>query len=369
MQKWQKRPTVWIGGILQRLSSDDQGLQWRNLSEKSRSILDRQGEGTGYHPTQGPSNNEQAGDHFCGHNQNSSKEGGKFARIAEAVSALLVKYACIPLCEIRNLIPSNHPDFNMALHNPINDKYFLSACNLFQLKLNALSLNDFRDHYSRGSPVFYANNLDPFVYYHTREESAAFLIDLLTFQYGDDTDQIKMLLSNIVSWFNKKGWHMPNAEGKLVINPKINCVCIVGPPNSGKNYFWDTIAAIATNVGHIGRVSNKCNQFSLQDAYNRRLVMGNELSMEDGAKEDFKKLCEGSAFNIRVKFQGDKIFTRTPVCFITNGDLDISWDPHFRDVRMKTLRWSSCPLLAKSMKKPYPLALFDVFDYFEVDIQ
>ena len=29
------------------------------------------------------------------------------------------------------------------------------------------------------------------------------------------------------------------------LNPKINAIAIIGPPNSGKNYFWDAIAAIA----------------------------------------------------------------------------------------------------------------------------
>ena len=365
MQKWQVRPQVRIGGILQRLSSDSENLQWRNLLEKSRHILDRQGARDGLNSTEGSSNHEQDGANLRRRYENSSEKGSKFKRIAEKVSTLLKKYNCIPLTELRNLIPENHPDFDMDFHNPMNDKYYLSACNLYMLKLNSYSLEEFRQMYSVGSPIFYANGLDPFVYYHTREDSAKYLIDLLKYQYADNFDSIRELLKNIVSWFDKKGWHVMDKD-RLVLNPKINCVCINGPPNSGKNYFWDTIAAIATNVGHIGRVSNRCNQFSLQDAYNRRLVMGNELSMEDSAKEDFKKLCEGSAFNIRVKFQGDKIFTRTPVCFITNGVLELSGDPHFRDVRLKTLRWSSCNLLKSSLKKPYPLALFDVFDYFDV---
>ncbi|GIX83989.1 hypothetical protein CDAR_270231 [Caerostris darwini] len=54
-----------------------------------------------------------------------------------------------------------------------------------------------------------------------------------------------------------------------------------------KNYFWDCSAALAQNVGHIGRVNNKTNQFALQDCANRRLIIGNEISMEEGAKEDF----------------------------------------------------------------------------------
>lgn len=175
--------------------------------------------------------------------------------------------------------------------------------------------------------------------------------------------ELRELLGNVKSWFNKKGWHV-HKDGSYVLNPKINYVYIHGPPNSGKNYFWDCIAAIANNIGHIGRVSNKTNQFSLQDAYNRRLVMGNELCMEESAKEDFKKLCEGAAFNIGVKFHGDKIFTRTSVCFISNSPLELIGDKHFINVRLTSLKWKPLSYLAKSTLKPYPLAIFDLFAYY-----
>lgn len=376
LQKWKCRQEVWIGGSLQRLPNSDESVRWGDLCRETESILARQTERDGHHHSSETSNYAENQFGVFGSADNVAKERGenrrpgtsKFETIVQKVSSLLSEFSCIPLTEIRNIIPEHHPRFELSLCNPVNDKYFQSACALYQMKINKMNLIDFRNIYEQGKPIFYANNLDPFVYYHSRADSAQFLIDLLRYQYSDDFDRIRELLSNIVSWFNRKGWNILK-DGKYVLNPKINCVCINGPPNSGKNYFWDTIAAIATNVGHIGRVSNKCNQFSLQDAYNRRLVMGNELSMEDSAKEDFKKLCEGAAFNIRVKFQGDKIFTRTPVCFITNGTLELSGDPHFKNVRLVSFRWNTCHLLAKSDKKPYPVALFDVFDFFNVSLE
>ena len=220
--------------------------------------------------------------------------------------------------------------------------------------------------------IFYANSINPFNYYHDRETSADYLNELLKFQCNGDEDKVRELLGNIKTWFNRLGWSVATISEDGVkqyeLNPKINAIAIIGPPNSGKNYFWDAIAAIAMNVGHIGRVNNKTNQFALQDCYNRRLVMGNEISMEEGAKEDFKKFCEGTAFNIRVKYQGDKIFKRTPACLISNFDLDICGDPHFRNVRLHTMRWKSAPLLASSKKKPYPLAIFDLYDLYNVSL-
>ncbi|QOR29551.1 nonstructural protein [Bat-associated densovirus 1] len=368
LQKWASRQEIWVGRALLRSPDHGESLRWRDLFQESREILGRQREGAGFDPAADAPDCGQAGSSIPGYNKVSSEKGGKFKRISEKVSSLLREFSCVPLTEIRNIIPEDHPRFDIDLCNPMNEKYFQSACALYQMRINKMDLHEFRDLYDQGKPIFYANNIDPFVYYHDRDTSSKFLIDLLKFQYNDNDDKVKELLINIVSWFNRKGWHQIK-NNEMVLNPKINCVAINGAPNSGKNYFWDTIAAISTNVGHIGRVSNKCNQFSLQDAYNRRLVMGNELSMEDSAKEDFKKLCEGAAFNIRVKFQGDKIFTRTPVCFITNGVLELTGDPHFKNVRLVSINWRTCNLLAMSDKKPYPLALFDVFDYFGVGLK
>lgn len=49
--------------------------------------------------------------------------------------------------------------------------------------------------------------------------------------------------------------------------------------------------------------------------------------------------------------------------------LEISGDRAFKNVRMVTFQWQCCPLLAESTKKPYPLALFDVFEYFSIEIK
>ena len=66
--------------------------------------------------------------------------------------------------------------------------------------------------------------------------------DLLRFQYNDSEEEICKLLSRCVTWFNKEG-----VDGNL----KMNTFYIIGPPNCGKNYFWDMWAAIAFNTGHI----------------------------------------------------------------------------------------------------------------------
>lgn len=368
MRKWTCQSEIWLNRELRRLQSDDKDIQWENLLGATGDLLEWQDERIRRDVESsvqgGTESVDRLGSNIRTGHKNAPKQGSKFKRIVKEVSALLVKYNCVPANHLRDLIPVDSDEFNIEYFNPLNIKYYEAACDLYTLSHNKRSLLDFSNLYAEyDNPIFYAHDLNPFEYYHNRVDSLKYLNELILFQCQGNEDKVKELLYNIKYWFDRKGWWENNE-----LNSKINCIIILGAPNSGKNYFWDTFAAIAANVGHVGRVNNKTNNFALQDCVGKRLIMGNEISMEEGAKEDFKKLCEGSAFNIRVKFQGDKIFSKTPVCLISNNTLDISSDPHFRNVRCKTFRWQTCISLKNSNKKPYPLAIFDLFEMYNVDL-
>ena len=375
MRKWESPKEIWINGVNRKLPDDDQNIRWGHLQERAREVLDRQNEGNRYdYKSEGQGSSEdmeRRRPNIFKRSQEPETKRSKFGRYFQEISTLLNKYNVIPADQLRDIIPINHTDYNIEYFNPINSKYYDSACSLYTQNYNMKNFIDLYFMYEFNEPVFYAHNINPFVYYHSREESFNYINNLLLFQNGGNEDKVKELLINIKYWFDKKGWWInkitPNGI-EQELNNKINCVIILGPPNSGKNYFWDMLAALSGNVGHIGRVNNKTNQFALQDTYNKRLIMGNEISMEEGAKEDFKKLCEGTAFNIRVKFQGDKIFTKTPVCLISNNSLDIATDPHFRNIRCVTLRWQTCNFLKESKKKPYPLVLYDIYSFYNISL-
>lgn len=371
VSKWPCQSQIWIGGRLQGPTNFDQIVRWKCLQGESREILAREDEGAGHHPQQQQSDVQDSRDSVPAvpsgsrEKRSSSPTAGrpskkrlsKFERISQTVSSLLSKTYCIPASNIRDIYA--HDKVSDCLYDPTAEKFIIAAAQLFTQRMNHYTLNMFKDLYSNCVPVFYANSKDPFEYYHTREYSKDIIVELLQFQYQDDSEKIKEFLVNMREWFNKKGWNE---------NPKCNSISIIGPPNSGKNYFFDMWSALAFNVGHIGRVNNKTNNFALQECYGKRLIVGNEISMEDGAMEDFKKLCEGTAFNIRVKFQGDKIFTKAPVLLIANQPLQITNHSHFENVRNKTMYWYEAPLLKKSTLKPYPLCIFDVYEYYEINL-
>lgn len=377
LSKRESNSQIWIGGRLQRLPSSHENLRWRDLCSKSREILDRETEGIRHNYEEEQRHREDDQQSIRSDHGETTEEGSstgirrkrgisaetvpakksKFERISAQVHTLLNNFFVLPSNHIRELLVYDKEITN--LFDPSNEKAYQASCDVFQRKFVNLKLHDLKEIYDNATPVFYANNVDPFVYYHNMDDSFNYCNDLLKFQYEDNEDEIRKFLFNVRDWFDLKGW-----EG----NNKINALCVIGPPNSGKNYFWDMWASLAYNVGHIGRVNNKTNQFALQECFGRRFIIGNEVSMEAGAKEDFKKLCEGTAFNIRVKYQGDKIFTRAPVLLISNFELDICYDPHFRNVRLHTIRWNTCNMLKDSNKKPYPLCIFRLFEHYNVTI-
>lgn len=381
--KWPMPNEVWIRRRLQRSPGADENLQWKNLCEFARkSILEGEAErvrrnseeeqsasgsvrsdilpySSIFDPQEGSSRQEtiRGGKRKRSSTDQLGRKSSKFNRMLQEIEVYLDRMCVIPPNHIKELL---HGNDTIEWHNPSNLKNYESSCAVWSMKFNRWSFLDLYNFYMDKEPIFYANDINPFVYYHTRYDSFNYIVQWLQFQFNDCVDSIRDFLYNILLWFNKIGWNN---------NPKLNGLCIVGPPNSGKNYFFDMFAALACNVGHIGRVNNKTNQFALQDIVNKRLVIGNEISMEEGAKEDMKKVLEGTACNVRVKFQGDKIFTKTPVLLISNFTLDICGDPMFKDVRLKTMFFEVADFLKDSMLKPYPLCLFDVYKHYNIDIQ
>lgn len=370
VSKWIFQPEVWINGRKQGSTTPDEVVLWREIQAKSREILAREDSRDGLHSGREFPGNEDSEEFIPTHLREASKKRGldapqgkrrrqsKFARVEEKVSTLLASMLIVPAEYLKEKV-TNRED-KLFLNDPCNKQCYEAACEIFRLQFNSFKLIDFYNYYLNKMPVFYANNIDPFTYYHNVKESVHFLNKLLQFQFEGATEDIEIFLTNIRDWFNLKGW-----DG----NPKINALLTVGPPNSGKNYFWDTLAAIAYNVGNIGRVNNKTNRFSLQECVQRRFIVGNEISFESGAKEDMKKLLEGAALNINVKHQADKIYSKTPVCLISNNNMDIAHDPHFVDVRLKVFRWKTCEELKCSDLKPYPIALFEIFKLYNVSLQ
>lgn len=178
--------------------------------------------------------------------QISTVKRGKFETIVQSIQTVLRKYYCIPPDIIRDVVLQNHPDFGIAWHNLLNEKYYNQTCKLFAQELNSYSLEDFDRMYIKKTPIFYAGAIYPFNYYHNLNDSVEYLHKLLLYQNDYNEELVFNFSTNLKLGFNKEVWGG---------NPKINAIAIIGPPNSDKNYFFDAIVSIVCNVSQIGRVN------------------------------------------------------------------------------------------------------------------
>lgn len=359
LQEWVSEKEIWIRGTRWRCPTQDVSLQSLRSAEPER-LVEIQNEGNGCERCEGLRTSSSVSESPGGRVQPTKAKRGRFAGFAEKISVLLKKYCCVPPEGVRDIIPNSSTEFDISLFDPRNESDYSAAIHVFKHSVNNLTFKSLIELLDQTIPVFYANSVNPFDYYMSREQSFEALMFLLFFQFGGETE-IVSFLTNLQKWFDKIGWL--DKDGN--VNVKVNTIVVTGPPNSGKSFFFDCVASIALNVGHIGRVNNKTNNFALQDAVDRRLVVGNEICMEESAKDDFKKICEGLACNVRVKFKRDHVFYRTPVLLLSNDLPFVVTDPAFRE-RVRHFRWKQCSELKKYKLKPYPLALVDIFNHFNV---
>lgn len=182
-------------------------------------------------------------------------------------------------------------------------------------------------------------------YYYDIIDSIAVLEDLLKHQFDSNKYDIYNFLKNLYYLVDKKV-------------PKKNCVCIVGPSCSGKNFFFDCFIHSCINFGQIGNF-NKYDRFPLQDALQRRILLWNEPNFEPGSEEILKLLFGGDTCAARIKYEGDACILRTPIVVLTNRDV-IPNETTFTS-RVWKYHWNVAPFLKYLTKKPHPLSMFYLF--------
>lgn len=123
--------------------------------------------------------------------------------------------------------------------------------------------------------------------------------------------------------------------------PKCNTLAILAPPNSGKIFFFDAVAAFFINYGILGTV-NKTNSFAFMEAAGKRLILWNDRSnFEANHVKELKAFLGSDSCRVQVKYQDNApikvhpslcslaITYRYSVCLRSNPVLDyITGDLH-----------------------------------------
>ena len=172
------------------------------------------------------------------------------------------KLLCIPVessCDTREWL--THPElifFNRS------DPDYKKACSAYIRKTQYLTFEQISNLHTQENVkgLYYQRTDSPF--YFSISESLLYLEQLLFHQYTSQ-EGVKDFLKRLFEVTEK-------------ISPKKNTMSISGPPNSGKSWFFEMVAAFYLNVGHVKNF-NKYTSFPLNDCVNRRILLWNEPSI------------------------------------------------------------------------------------------
>jgi len=234
-----------------------------------------------------------------------------------------------------------------------NDKKVVHQVRLWCNKLALWSLNDYNTYFSdpKVHPYFNAYNKTAADVYYTIEESVELAEKLLSYQFDECDESVFHFLTDLYNIIDKK-------------IPKLNTLAVYAPPSSGKNYFFDAVAAFFINYGVLG-TANKTNTFAFQEAAGKRLIIWNEPNYEANHVNEMKALLGGDCCKVAVKYLGDQPIQGAPVIILTNDNLSIFGMSAFRD-RLRLYRWRPAPFLKNCSKKINPLFLLHLFDKYNI---
>lgn len=139
------------------------------------------------------------------------------------------------------------------------------------------------------------------------------------------------------------------------VTGKKNCLCIIGPANSGKHFWVDGLCDFSLNPGKMEN-PNRCNvQFAFSQCHNRRILKWDECNFDHYFDPTVLNLLQGKPFMANMKYKNTKAVIHTPLFVMANVYL-FSNETRFND-RIYLIRFSRCERIAKyKLKQPLPLA-------------
>lgn len=336
-------------GRVRSIPSEIRIIPYEELSEHSEEFLvEGSDDSNEFHYSQSCRSPENAsGSSFTGRyktNQNCSrlKSGNK----KEELLQFLWDNAVCPILNITNT--------NLW----INSKYryvsrsnedFKAVCHIFNLQVCQKAYFELCENLMNGSPLFYAY-LTPFEdLYFDLNDSINIVTELLTYQVGEQN--IATFLLDLYNILDKR-------------IPKVNCMFILGEPNSGKNFLFDSIIASCVVSGQIGNF-NKFNNFPLMECVNKRILLWNEPNCEPNAFDTLKMLFGGDSLSVRVKYEADAVVLRTPIIVLSNTN-PFPNDSAFGS-RMIRYTWRSAPFLKSYDKKIHPLTIYNLLNIWNIN--
>lgn len=235
----------------------------------------------------------------------------------------------------------------------LNSTFLKNCIRILHNQYNEMSIAEMYKHYVSIEPqhlIFNSSLGNITEYYYSVKSSIIVMENLLLYQFYDSAESVKEFLLTLLNVLDKRV-------------PKKNSLFVLSPPNAGKNYFFDAVIHYCINFGQMGNFNRYCS-FPMMECVDRRIILWNEPCIEPSALETLKMILGGDTVNAKVKYQGDAVITRTPVIILSNNDI-FPHDAAFRS-RMFTYQWRSCDKLKSYTKKPHPIALYHLFEKYNI---
>lgn len=337
---------IWCRGESREVPDYTQLVRWQEICEPWGEVVrcedswnpmqrERQGDDRNGGATSPPSYTEVYG--------KKTASCRKYESIKIQTKTLLLKYYCSPVSSIRDVDEFRK---NSLLSDPKNKEYILAAMEDFGKDINEMSLRDIYNVLKDEKPIFMKS-----MYYGGNEQSVEIIDSLLKFQFDDNDEEISSFLTTLVDILDKR-------------ITKLNTIVVIGPPSSGKNFFFDMVLAICLNYGQLGQ-ANRHNNFAFQEAPNKRVLLWNEPNYESSLTDTIKMMLGGDPYTVRVKHNMDTHVQRTPVIVLTNNVVNFMVENAFQD-RIVKYKWKRAPFLKEIDYKPYPMSLFTIFNKYNV---
>jgi hypothetical protein len=139
--------------------------------------------------------------------------------------------------------------------------------------------------------------------------------------------------------------------------PKKNAFEVIGPPTSGKNWFFDSIITFAIASGQIMN-ANKSRNFPFVHCFNKRILFFNEPNFEYGFEDKLLMLFAGDPFNDQAKYKNVAFIKRTPV--IVTGNVSRFKHEAKWNYRMYRYTWNRATMLKDVKKKCHPFTFYQL---------
>lgn len=343
---------VKVGGSVVRLSSRYKALQSRYYqTSESRPILgtcDFQGSGE---LSDEQSDIQDSAETQRTYSRNSRTRRRRSGNLSEEMEKILNEH---PVCPLAAIVSTHEwlTNKNLKLLRA-DDSLVKSYLDAKAEELCYWSMHDFYNFYNQPycKPTFMAGYQNVEDRYYNIEDSIVICNRLLKYQFDEDTIQIKAFLLDLYNIIERK-------------YPKCNTLVIKSNPNGGKNFFIDMFLHFLMNYGQLG-LMNKTNNFSLQEATSKRILLWNEPNYENSYTDTLKMLLGGDALSVRVKQKKDCHVYKTPLIVLTNENIPFLYE-HAFVTRIKKYMWKEAPFLKEYNKKPNPLCAFEMFVYWEI---